>query len=664
MYEWIIISKREANKILEFNDFPIMDAFHLSKTFRIEQHLYGKICFVEIISVEFKKPGQATGPVVGTGAEVKIKYHGKLFWKEGDELILFKRLVNFNLKKVCQISQKYADDIKLNKIPEFIKLIENPKEWSRGPLAPQFEEQSPILSTPRAQLLPLPSIGAPPSSIPEDPLPAAGQSPSEVVSLLTEAVSLLPEAVSHLPEAVSYPSKEGSLPSEGAVSLPTSEVVLLSVGEQNQRVLKEVQEFYEKFSKKEYVREEIEKEENSFAQLLRTFNEENPELSEGKNEEESRDLEAKTENQAKGQPVEEEIKAAAAQTQENNEDQSNNAENKSSKADSNHAVPPEPTGSEQAAPPEPSEPLVLLADSKEAIPGSDTTKLKEGEGAEQAEVSQQAREKEKGGEPVPAQATEEEKGNSSQPIHVKIEKPEEGKQEQLASEGKVEENRETREKLEKTHEEKVKSIKRMRKMNFFKSQKKGFALSLTNKLTIIWGPPGTGKTHLLGLIALRYIEVAHKCSNNMRILITANTNAAIDKLLDKIREFKWILETYWKCNFPEGQFPAWLARLELHRIDANTKRRINPGELSITGATCWKISSESSSCKLSARTAFDLIIIDESSQLAISTASIAINRLSTSSRLIIAGDHQQLGPIRTRPSPSFSFLPFPSFLSH
>lgn len=54
--------------------------------------------------------------------------------------------------------------------------------------------------------------------------------------------------------------------------------------------------------------------------------------------------------------------------------------------------------------------------------------------------------------------------------------------------------------------------------------------SLENKLTIIWGPPGTGKTKtLLGVIA-------ELLANNKKVLFASNTNNAIDGLLQHLIE--------------------------------------------------------------------------------------------------------------------------------
>jgi hypothetical protein len=57
-----------------------------------------------------------------------------------------------------------------------------------------------------------------------------------------------------------------------------------------------------------------------------------------------------------------------------------------------------------------------------------------------------------------------------------------------------------------------------------------FERALTSELLFIWGPPGTGKTVLIGAIAKAFVD------STRRVLICSNTNTAVDQALDKVLE--------------------------------------------------------------------------------------------------------------------------------
>lgn len=67
---------------------------------------------------------------------------------------------------------------------------------------------------------------------------------------------------------------------------------------------------------------------------------------------------------------------------------------------------------------------------------------------------------------------------------------------------------------------------------FNDKQKLATDIALNNKISFIWGPPGTGKTKTLGTIAYNLIK------NKKRVLFTSNTNRAVDNgLLAVIKQY-------------------------------------------------------------------------------------------------------------------------------
>ncbi len=62
-------------------------------------------------------------------------------------------------------------------------------------------------------------------------------------------------------------------------------------------------------------------------------------------------------------------------------------------------------------------------------------------------------------------------------------------------------------------------------------QTTAISMALKNPITVIWGPPGTGKTHTLAEIALRFYE------QGKSVLIVSQSNIAVDNAMLKIKQF-------------------------------------------------------------------------------------------------------------------------------
>ncbi|WP_394903227.1 AAA domain-containing protein [Clostridium butyricum] len=186
------------------------------------------------------------------------------------------------------------------------------------------------------------------------------------------------------------------------------------------------------------------------------------------------------------------------------------------------------------------------------------------------------------------------------------------------------------------------NIKSMMKVVDFKdSQKQAFQHFIHNTLTLIWGPPGSGKTYFLAGTLLCWLEHCRIENIQCRILISAFTHAAIENCLKKVVDMN--KEIVWKENN--------IYKLDSLKVFTNGIQSINTNDCNyklkenrcIIGATVYAIEKV---LKTSLEeTPFDVVVIDEGSQMRISDSLLAISRLKENGRLLIAGDDRQLPPI-------------------
>ncbi|CAF4027514.1 unnamed protein product [Rotaria sordida] len=181
-----------------------------------------------------------------------------------------------------------------------------------------------------------------------------------------------------------------------------------------------------------------------------------------------------------------------------------------------------------------------------------------------------------------------------------------------------------------------------------KAQQEACEKVKNQRVTLIWGPPGTGKTYWSGVTVFQMLMFS---SSPLCVLITACTHAAIDNLLSSINHLKNLFSL-------SPQFPRWyqLAKeLIVLKIESNNYRNLSSSygkRYLVVGSTVWTLQ------KLDRSIVFDVIFIDEATQLLTSDTVLAINRLANhqESRLIVAGDPLQLPPVKRCAYPP---LPYP-----
>lgn len=177
-------------------------------------------------------------------------------------------------------------------------------------------------------------------------------------------------------------------------------------------------------------------------------------------------------------------------------------------------------------------------------------------------------------------------------------------------------------------------------------QKKAFITTFMQKLTLLWGPPGTGKTKTLSEIIKGWLE---NYPGKLRILIGSNNYNVIDSLLEKSSGFNLEYEI---LRVRSSTRESYIHNKIKDLTSSNKKEFYNEitqeNKHIIVGAT-WmqllKLVNENAKKKVESQELFDLIIIDEASQVSTSTALAYFLLAKKDAHFILSGDPKQLGPI-------------------
>lgn len=155
---------------------------------------------------------------------------------------------------------------------------------------------------------------------------------------------------------------------------------------------------------------------------------------------------------------------------------------------------------------------------------------------------------------------------------------------------------------------------------------------------IIQGPPGTGKTETIANITKQLIE------SGVNVFITAPTNTAINNCLNaistKVKDSSQVIKIGEKASnkeVQENQFVMKKSRLAYSSYLNNPNYSQNGIAIGATAySLCYPASKKLDGWK------FDVVIIDEASQLSIP---LSIAAMCRTGKYIFVGDHKQLDPI-------------------
>lgn len=179
------------------------------------------------------------------------------------------------------------------------------------------------------------------------------------------------------------------------------------------------------------------------------------------------------------------------------------------------------------------------------------------------------------------------------------------------------------------------------------TQQQALTLPFQYRLSLIEGPPGTGKTHLLGWIVIALIQQAQEAGVPLRIAVSALTHQAIDQVLRKVVT---LMRQHHLQDFPgrclkwgrwEGEGPATEGDMRVEPVDNVEAWAEHP--YPILGATGFGLYQMFEGRKGAFPQAFDWVVFDEASQVLIPQALLSL--IYGKGNFLFSGDVKQLPPI-------------------
>jgi DNA replication ATP-dependent helicase Dna2 len=145
---------------------------------------------------------------------------------------------------------------------------------------------------------------------------------------------------------------------------------------------------------------------------------------------------------------------------------------------------------------------------------------------------------------------------------------------------------------------------------------------------LVHGPPGTGKTYTIATLIRAFVE------RGDRVLLSAFTNRAVDNALEALRDqgYDDIVRVGTATGVRED-----MQDLRLNRGGDPTERAQALQKADVVAATTATCGS-----RVMREQEFDVVLVDEASQLTEPDTLAAINR---GGRFVLVGDHEQLPPV-------------------
>ena len=184
------------------------------------------------------------------------------------------------------------------------------------------------------------------------------------------------------------------------------------------------------------------------------------------------------------------------------------------------------------------------------------------------------------------------------------------------------------------------------------SQWQAWNEALTHRLRLIWGPPGTGKSRTLRTIVVGALHEAARQGRQLRVLVTGPTYESIDNILLDVHQ---VLAGTTSLGLPNVHVTR--LRSSSRTIDPRVPQGIDVAvsgsdarfgqlqgrlrrnqDLTLVAATSQQTHKLLVDMGGPATSAFDLIVMDEASQVDVASSTLQLAGVTIDGSIVIAGD--------------------------
>ncbi|MBG0768309.1 DEAD/DEAH box helicase [Methanococcus maripaludis] len=183
------------------------------------------------------------------------------------------------------------------------------------------------------------------------------------------------------------------------------------------------------------------------------------------------------------------------------------------------------------------------------------------------------------------------------------------------------------------------------------SQINAITNSVNNQIALLWGPPGTGKTHTISNL----INYIYETGNQRKILIMGSNYDSVDNVINNLSDLidhsdvsvirlksKDRNNANLKKNFDNAYY-------EEHSVGDNKEEKHNAltraERFQIFTGTPHQVYKMFKTMPRGTKFKFDNVIVDEASQMSIGYFLPALLQIHEDTQFLLAGDHLQLPPI-------------------